>query len=337
MTARLTILGEAHRKSTGLTGQWLATRRAAGNVGGMGRPDATARELGRESMGLVVVRDLVDRGTAHSTIRRKVDRGEWERPHPNVVDVTLQRWTWTRRVLAAVLTAPRGTLASHTSAAALHRFPGYERRGRIELLIPRTARNRDLSVVVHSTALPANACTIDDVPCTDVARTLHGLAGLGHAKGCSRGVRAVLRRGLATPEQLLPSRLRNLPGRRLLERTVEQEASRLAHQVESVLEERWLDRLLDWDLPPFTTQHPVTVEGFSYRLDVAWGPQRVALEGDGDGFHGDLRSQDADGRRQERLQRDSWGLTRVGEADLRPGRAERVRRRIVSHLDAAGA
>ena len=122
------------------------------------------------------------------------------------------------------------------------------------------------------------------------------------------------------------------PGRGLLARTVEIEAGRLHPRVESALEEAWIDRLLGWDLPPFVTQHPVTVEGHRYRLDVGWPVQRVALEGDGDGFHGDHRSQDADGRRQERIAREDWSMTRVGWADLRGSAADRIRRRLERHL-----
>lgn len=284
-------------------------------------------------MGLVLVRDVVEDGTAHSTVRRYVAAGDWERPYPNLLDVTLQRWNWERRVMAAVMTAPRGTLASHATAAALHDLPGFKRSGSTHLLAPRSGRNRELPFVVHSTTVPATATTVDDIPCTGVPRTLHGLAALGDARGLARGVRAVLRRGSTSAEDVLDPRLQDLPGRALLERTVTIEAGRLAQQVDSTLEEQWVDRLLDWGLPAFTTQHPTTVEGHHYRLDVAWDDRRTALEGDGDGFHGDHRSQDADGHRQERLQRARWSITRVGFEDLRPDRAERIRRRLLAHLE----
>lgn len=298
----------------------------------MSSPDATARNLGRETLGLVRISDLVEAGVAYSTIRRKVTKGEWERPHRRVVDVTLARWSWRRRVLAAVLDAPRGTVATHRTAAALHRFPGFERRGGIEVLVPRSARNREMTITVHSTTLPATAIEVDDVPCTTLGRTLHGLAASGDARGCARGVRHVLRRGDLGVDDLLEPRLAPLPGRQLLERTVRVEAARLHAAVDSALEEAWIDRLLSWRLPPFVTQHPLTVEGHRYRLDIAWPEHRVALEGDGDGFHGDHRSQDADGRRRERIGRDRWAMTRVGWSDLKGAAADRVLRRLRHHL-----
>ena len=109
------------------------------------------------------------------------------------------------------MAGPRGSLASHGTAAALHGMPGFERHGTIEILIPRTSRNRDMTITIHRTSIPAEAVTVEDVPCTTVARTLHSLAGLGDAAACARAVRAVLRRGELSPDGMLDHRLCHVP------------------------------------------------------------------------------------------------------------------------------
>jgi hypothetical protein len=293
--------------------------------------DIAARRASQRSLGLATRCSLVDDGIAYSTIRARVACGVWAEPYRGVIDVTRQGWTWERRVLAAVLSAPTGTLASHATAAALHRFPGYERSGRIHLLAPRTGRNVELPHVLHSTVLPDPGTEVDSVPCTTPVRTLHLLAGAGDADGLARSVRAVLRRGWADAATLLDDRLAAAPGYAFLARAVAAEVTNL-HRVDSWLEEAWVDRLLDWDLPPFVTQHPLRVEGHHYRLDVAWPDHDTCLEGDGDGFHGDLRSQDRDGRRGSRVARAGWRTIHVGVDHLRDAPAARVRRRLATLL-----
>lgn len=282
------------------------------------RIDRIAHEATAESRGLIRTSGLVAAGVATGTISRRVAAGVWARPHHGVVDVTRQEWDWGRRLLAAVLANPPGTVASHTSAAALHRLPGFPRSGRIEITTPRAGRTSAVPYVIHSTLRPiADDLVIDAVPCADPVRTLVGLATCTDDRALARATREALRRGLITSEAVESEALDLLPGTGRLRRCVTREFAATLLAVESPIEDEVVARLLVVPgLPTFTTQFEVQVRGRRLRPDIAWTEHRVILEVDGSRWHADHLAAAADTERQRLLEGAGWVVLRVSTADL---------------------
>lgn len=281
------------------------------------RIDVTARRIAEPTRGLARTRDLCAGGLHGSTVARRVVAGVWERPHPGVIDITCEKWDWARRVLAAVLAKPEGTVASHGTAAALHGLPGFTRSGRIEITTPRAARTSSLPYTVHSSVRPDPGCVIASIPCASSARTLVGLATYVSDRALARAVRDALRRGLVDLTTLHDPALDNLPGTERARTVAQLQASAALLEQESPLEGDVIDRLLALaDLPAFTTQHTVRTAGRALRPDIAWPTQRVVVEVDGGRWHADHLAVSADAERQRLLEDDGWTVLRVSAADL---------------------
>jgi hypothetical protein len=80
--------------------------------------------------------------------------------------------TWRRRLMAAVLVAPPGSLVSHRALAHLLGAGGFDTPPRPEVSIPKGGSLRRAGIVVHeSTDLDlAHPQYIDGIPCTGTAR-----------------------------------------------------------------------------------------------------------------------------------------------------------------------
>lgn len=281
------------------------------------RIDLIAREAAGDTRGLARTAVLVAAGIPTSTIARRVRSGAWVRPHFGVVDVTLGPWDWTRRVLAAVLANPEGTVASHTSAAALHRLPGFPLEGRIEVTTPRAGRMSSIPYKVHSSVLSDEPIMVDAVPCASGLRTLTGIATCVGERAMARATREALRRDLVDLDLLMDDALDHIPGIQRVRRVIAVEQSRALLSTESPLEDDVVDRLLRApDVPPFVTQHVVELDGCDLRLDVAWPDARVLVEVDGGRWHADHLAARADEERQALLERHGWTVVRCTAADL---------------------
>lgn len=297
--------------------------------------DTIARRLARDSRGLVLTTALVAAGVAPSTISRRVARDTWTRPAPRVVDVTGERWSWERRVHLAVLGSGEQAWASHRTAAALHDLPGFRRSGTIHVTTVRRSRSRRRDFRLHSTTVPDPASRpVDGIPTAGPVRTLLGLAaGDTPDRALHRATRAVLTRRLADPAALVDPRLQHLPGHARLVVVAAREAAHASLAVESPLEERAIDRLLDWELPPFVTQHEVVLGDRLRRFDVAWPTARVAVEVDGEPWHGDALSTAADLARDDDAAAAGWCVVRVRAADLAGDAARHLRTHLTDVLE----
>lgn len=296
--------------------------------------DRIARDLARPTMGLVRSTDLVEAGMRWETIGRRVQRGIWSRPHRGVVDVTQQTWSWARRVLAATMTCPPGTLASFRTAGGLLGLPGLPRGGRIEVTTPRRGRTRDVPFTVHSTLLRDEGVCADGVPCTTGPRTAVDLARVLDDRSYARVVRELLRRGAVVTDHVEAEDLRRLPGHRRFARAVGREWASARQPVESPLEDDAVAWLLDRGFVGFVTQHPVRVADVrtglpvDYRLDVAWLGPRVVLPVLGARWHADALARAADAERTTNLEAAAWTVVEVRADDLHGAAADQLATRI---------
>lgn len=278
----------------------------------MGRIDALARQAATATQGLLRVDDFVrEHDVSRRTVQRRIEHGHWPTPLPGVVDVTGARWTWLRRAMAAVLYGPPGTVASHRTAAALHGVLGFRRAGTVEVTVPRHARSRVVPVRIHSTINLTVATTVDDIPTAPLSRTALDLAPSATDRELARVVRQALRRDALHRHLIDDPWFTRAPSSRRLRRFVVRELDCLDLHTESGLEELAVEFLRRTDLPPFVTQHEIRVRHRTIRFDIAWPPQKVALEVDGDAAHGDHVARTRDGKRTDDAAIDGWHVERI--------------------------
>ncbi|MDP1807066.1 MAG: DUF559 domain-containing protein, partial [Acidimicrobiales bacterium] len=210
------------------------------------------------------------------------------------------------------LAAGPSAAASHRSAAALLRIPGFERRGVPEVTTPRTRRHRDPGTIVHRwRPFPDDHLTvIDDIVTTRAARTLVDLAGVVHAQRTERAVDNCLAVGSVTFCSLHATFL-ELAGRGrkgvavMREILGERDADYVppASELEAIFRE--LLRLAG--LPDADRQVDVgDSQGWIGRVDFGYPHLRVLIELDGRRFHSALLDRRADSRRDQRLRAAGW-------------------------------
>jgi hypothetical protein len=217
-------------------------------------------------------------------------------------------------VLAAVLVSGDGTVASHLTATAIHRYPDVPREG-VEITVPPGRHPKPRNVRVHRpAALPEHdRRVVDGIPVTSFARTLVDCSGQLSLGQLARALDAGLVRRdvtLWSVERTLsalnaapgrhPSKLWTLLGEREPETAI----------AESRPEARVARLLVVAGLPAPVQQHWVRVAGDRYRLDLAYPEQKVAIEYDGWDTHRSRTAFDRDRRRDRILQLAGWTVLR---------------------------
>jgi very-short-patch-repair endonuclease len=137
------------------------------------------RELAERQHGVVATWQ-VD-GDARTT--RRGASGHWEQVTPSVLRRRGSPVTFDQRVMAAVLDGGEGALASHGTAAALWRLPGFGTHG-LEVMRAgrRTSRNPPIAQLHRPRLLlPHHSTKTTGIPVTTLARTLFDLAAVGVA------------------------------------------------------------------------------------------------------------------------------------------------------------
>jgi hypothetical protein len=186
--------------------------------------------------------------------------------------------------------------------------------------VPRGRSGRRRVGAVHRSDLSGvDGATVDDVPCTTVARALVESAALvDRATMCDLVDEAFVTRH-ATRDAVVAAAARagRLHGKALLADVLD--AWRPEIRPESPAEARLLRRLVELGLPAPESQYTIaTAGGSTIRFDVAWPAYRVALEYDGRRWHGP-RQWEHDERRHEAARALGWLVLHVDATFLLPG------------------
>lgn len=251
--------------------------------------------------------------------------------------------SWPQSALAAVLAAGDGAVASHLTAAALHRLDGIP-RGPLEVTVPPGRQPRAVPGRVHRSAdlVPADIDARRLIPRTTPARTLIDIAAVLPAAGLERALDGAERDGKVWRPHLR-WRLDDLrsQGRRgvpqltaLLDRT---EGRPLG---ESWLEQQALRLIRDAGLPVPRCQVKMHKAGGGIaRVDLAWDEARLVVELDGHGTHATRRQRQADAERSARLGLSGWRVVRFTYEDVteRPGYVVDVIRQHLAPGSACGS
>jgi very-short-patch-repair endonuclease len=257
---------------------------------------------------LVTFGQLIEAGVPASTVANWVTVHRLERRYPEVYAVAGSARSKEQELLAAVLAAGPGAVASHRAAAWLW---GLRELFVVEITIPVDRCVLLPGVVVHrSTDLDRTGTTVRRrVPVTDPMRTLVDLGAVAPA----RVVNDALEQGVSDRLMSIPGIERSLHlvarrGRRgagVLRRILDDRA--LGDDVpDGVLEPRMARLLLEHGLPPAVFQHSVRVGGRRFRIDFAFPAVKLGIEVKGWKWHGSPEAMDAGFDREVMLIADGW-------------------------------
>jgi predicted transcriptional regulator of viral defense system len=234
--------------------------------------------------------------------------------------------SWRGDVMAACLFAGPAAVASHSTAAVLHRLDGFA-PGRVELTIPRRTRRHLDGVRLHRPRLGVSAaeCTvIDGIPTTALERTLIDVT---RVRGLRRGEIALdgaQRDGTAHVDAVagLADRIRGR-GRTRIGKYSDLVSARLGHsQPTTALERRFVELIGDSTLPrPECQVRMLLSNGRAVTADFVFPASMVVVEVDGRvGHAGDLDRQ-RDAERDSLLQLSGFRVLRFTYRDVddRPG------------------
>jgi very-short-patch-repair endonuclease len=288
---------------------------------------ALLRLAGRQH-GLVAIGQLIRLGYSEHHIRWRIRVGILFRVYRGVYAVAGSADTFEFRVMAAVLAAGDGALASHRCAAVLYGLrrircdgPAVTVAGRKPPEINGIERHR------RDTLTTVDRARLGVIPVTAPAWTLLDLAGgLDLADGAERG-----RLGGAL-DDVLVRKLASLQAiERLLERTAHGRvpgAAVLAELVaerragkkpsETGLEDELLEIFRAYRLPEPVRQYLLPLPGGgSARLDAAYPDLQLGFEADGDANHKGLLDQLRDKERDKACRLLGWDIGRYTTDDIR--------------------
>ena len=293
----------------------------------MGGWESEAAEWACEQYGVVSVAQLRGLGASRAAIRHRVERGIWTKAAHTVLRVAGAPVTWESQVVAHVLAAGEGAVASHRTAAAVWKLEG-GRRDLVELTVPTERRYRSEGVVTHhSTDLDRiRAVRRDGITVTPVDRSILDLGAVTGRRMVQLAVDNARRRQLTTWDRLLDTLV--VHARRGRDGVGTLRAVLDDHFGEVVVTDSGFERLVisvlrDAGLPMPVLQHEVCVNGRTFRLDLAYPDARVAIELDGS-VHLERQVWEADHARQNALILAGWTLLRFTWLDYTERRPQMV-------------
>jgi very-short-patch-repair endonuclease len=306
--------------------------------------DAPLLELAGRQHGVITDAQARDLGYSAPALWRRIQNGSWARVFPGVVRSVAATVTLGQRAMAAVLWASPDAVASHTTAAGLWRLDGVNDPSRpVEVTLPRPRDRRSDVIGVHrTTEIPAaDRDNLHGIAVTSATRTLIDLAGFLPLSLLELAVEDAFRRRLTSPLRL-EHRLEELAGsgrigsgllRALL---AERRSAPGAVASSGSAAEVRLERLLVRSgLPRPVRQHPITHEGRTIRVDLAYPDRRLAIEFDSVRWHTGRARLENDADRRNLLRSAGWQLVTVTASMLASGGRMAVDTVTAAHVDLA--
>lgn len=302
--------------------------------------DAPILRLAARQHGLVTTAQLARLGYTEQHIRRRVEATMLFRVFRGVYSIAGSKDTFEFLVMAAVLAAGEGAVASHRCAAVLYGL----RRIRCDVpvvTVPGRTAPRLAGLEGHRSDVltPADRVRVGAIPATSPAWTLLDLAGsLDGADPRERtrlggALDDVLVRKLASLRSIERVLDRVTGGRRpgvpvLRELVAERRGGKRSS--ESGLEDELLEIFRAYGLPEPVRQYVLVLPGRgTARFDTAYPELRLGFEADGDAFHTGLLDRMRDESRDEACRVVGWTVRRYGTGDIRlrpAGVAEEIAR-----------
>jgi very-short-patch-repair endonuclease len=252
---------------------------------------AVIRRLAEKQHGVVAHRQLIARGLGERLIEGRVARGQLIPLYRGVFALGHRRIGLHGEWVAAVLASGPGAVLSHGTAAQLWGIRGSRRPIEVTRV---SGHRRPHGVRLHQTrSLPAEHITLEaGIPVTTIERTFLDTAARLDEKQLEHDLAEAARsRRLRWPKlwRILTEHGRGRKGVKRLKRVATQADPRFADAV-SISEVDFLILCREEGLK--MPQVNVLVEG--KKVDFYWPKERLIVEADSYGFHGDPRSFELD-------------------------------------------
>ncbi len=246
--------------------------------------DESIAHLARNQHALVALQQVRALGGERRHLDRRVRAGTLEQVNHHVYRIAGCVPTWEQQVLASVLGAGPGAIASHATAAALWDLEGFRRRGRGELSIPRGRYHRPADARCHEST-DLERCQVilrDGIPTTDLGRTLLDLGRYHNVARLRRIVEDARRRHRVEWEVVIGTLVRHARrgrhGVRRLRNVIALDVDR-REVTDSDFELLVLALLAERGVPTPVLHHRVYVgDVLVAELDLAWPDRKVAVE-----------------------------------------------------------
>ena len=291
------------------------------------------RELAEQQHGVVSRAQCRQIGVDGDGLRPEMRASRWESLSPRVLRVVGAPHTSRMQVMAGVLDAGGGAVASHRTAAALWRLPGFRfTPPDVSRLHGGDHEPATLANLHHPRLLSPHHCTVvEGIPVTTPARTLFDLAGVLPPMRTERAVDNALAMSpglLRALHRMLPELAqRGRTGIRVMRAIL---ADRPAGYIApaSGLEARVV-RLLDD--AGVRTRRQVDLGGDDWigRVDLVVVGTRLVIEVDSARYHTSKLDRERDARRDAELRARGYEVVHVNEEDAwhRPADVVRAVRR----------
>jgi hypothetical protein len=320
--------------TNGSSAPWKARREAIRTA------DRKAMGIARSQWGVLTHAQAISAGLTADQISYRLQTGQWKSVARNVYIVVGAPDRWEQKAMIACLAGPRGTVASHLTAAALFGLAKPPSIPHVTIKPAASGRFRGARPFRRQVE-PGEVCVRSRIRCTTPVRTIIdcAAAGLLEADALCDLVDSALWKKIVRPTRLVAASGRawtQARGRRrgrlaALERALDvwRSGAPAGSPPEAMLQRR----LIEWGFPLAERQIEVYDEDgrFVARADVGIRELKVLFEYDSDEHHGP-RCWIADDERKRRLEALGWIVVSVDRFDLRPSSTrlrtelERIRR-----------
>lgn len=273
-------------------------------------PSLAVTRLAGRQFGLVHRHQALDLGMTPSAISHRLGAG-WESLHRGVYLLPGFERTWEQGVLAACMRGGPSCVASHTTAAALHRLDGCRRSEPIHLYAP--SGWRAPGVRIHRTRnLPAcDVISVGTIPTTECSRTLLDLGAIAEEEVVELALECALHRGLTSVPRLR-WRLqevggRGRPGAAVLRRLLDLREGH-GRPAQSVLEVKFMRAIRQAGLPSPQRQLCVKTQHGRRYIDFAFPTLLLGVEVGGRRAHSGPAAEQRDSRRHNELTNLGWRI-----------------------------
>jgi hypothetical protein len=257
--------------------------------------------------------ELVQLGITKSSIDHAQGRAHVLRIRKNVYAMPGSLDTYHQRVMAAVLSAGPGAVASHRTSARLLGVAHRDAPDVIEITVPRLRNPQPAGVVVHRIAdlAPEHCLAVDGIPCTGPLRLLVDLGAVEPEHVVADVLERALTAGLVTIRgvewMLTELSQRGRAGCGVIRKILDERA--LASAIpDGLLEPRMARIFRRWGIPMPVFQYELrTASGlFVARFDFAYPDRKHAFEVDGYEHHGSPSAMERGFDRDRAARREGW-------------------------------
>jgi Protein of unknown function (DUF559)/Transcriptional regulator, AbiEi antitoxin len=264
--------------------------------------EAAIVEFARTQHGVMATSQLAVFGLGKAAVARRARDGRLFRVHHGVYGIGRPDLAPAGRRMAAVLACGPGALLSHRSPAVQHQLLP-EGGTVMDVMRPGTPGRPRRAIRVHSstTLIARDTATVDNIPCTSVARTLADLGDREPSRLVERAIDQAEVLGvfdlLALEDVLRRLGPRRGPGvlRALLAKLGEPTLT------DRELEELFLELIRAAGLPEPAVNAWITGAGWAYKADFLWRSERLVVETDSRAHHSSRQAFEHDRLRDQRL------------------------------------